>query len=111
MNRQQRRRAAAEQTKDQTSTRSEMTKPYFVFRRLHDIELEGGYILAGMLIIDIPKQTELNKQHDCLIKEIIQELVQRALFEMPHGAVIHARPSGSGRPWNADFKDEEAIKS
>jgi len=76
------------------------TYPLFVFGRRCDIELETGLILAGMLVVDIPKGTKLKRRHQRLVARIIQELLQHAQSgQMPHDALIHgwqdARPSNA----------------
>ena len=49
--------------------------PAFVFERRSDIELETGLILAGDLVIDIPKHVQLEERHQRLIMENIVGLL------------------------------------
>ena len=63
--------------------------PIFVFARRRDIELEGGYILAGNLVIgDLPKQAKPNQE-------------KQAQGRRAHTASDKARPSGT-RPGRDD---------
>jgi len=48
--------------------------PDFVFERRRDIELECDFVLAGMLLTDVPKGGKLNKSDDELIRQIISQL-------------------------------------
>ena len=58
-----------------------MTKsvtPAFVFARRPDIEHQGGLLLAGILVVDLPKAPKENKRNMRLVEEIVQELIERA---------------------------------
>jgi hypothetical protein len=58
-----------------------MTKrvvPAFVFLRRSDIEQQGGLLLAGILVVDLPKAAKENKRNMRLAEEIVQELTERA---------------------------------
>jgi hypothetical protein len=58
-----------------------MTKPVmpvFVFARRPVIEHHGGLLLAGILVVDLPKPAKENKRNMRLVEEIVQELIERA---------------------------------
>jgi hypothetical protein len=83
-----------------------MTKPVmpvFVFGRRRDIEIETGLILAGSLIVDIPKGTKKPKRrHQRMIGDILQQLIDSARSgRMPDDAMVYGWPGGI-RPPNAD---------
>ena len=79
--------------------------PAFIFNRRRDIELEAGFVLAGSLIVDIPKwakAAKLKRRHERLITNIIQQLTDMARSgQMPDDAIIYGWPGGI-RPPNAD---------
>ena len=55
-----------------------MTKPMmpsFVFARCPDIEHEGGFLLAGILVVDLPEADNRNMR---LVEDIVEELTERA---------------------------------
>jgi hypothetical protein len=86
------------------------TMPVFVFARRRDIERETGLILAGQLIVDIPKNTKPRRRHQRMIADIVQMLIARA-GEMPEDAMIVAWP-GEHRPANAvDINDDALMAS
>jgi len=63
------------------ATTENMTKrvmPAFVFARRPDIEHQGGLLLAGILVVDLPKAAKENKRDMRLVEEIVQELTERA---------------------------------
>lgn len=37
--------------------------PAFVFDRRRAVELEAGFVLAGQLIVDLPKRPKLKARH------------------------------------------------
>jgi hypothetical protein len=76
--------------------------PVFAFARRRDIELEVGLILAGRLIVDIPKTTKPKRRHQRLIAEIVQRLTEGARSQqMPDNAIVYGWPNNR-RPANAD---------
>jgi hypothetical protein len=60
--------------------------PLFVFERRRDIELEAGFVLAGQLIIDIPKRPKPKRCHALLVERIVGELCARARESCPMGS-------------------------
>jgi hypothetical protein len=88
--------------------------PVFVFERRRDVELEAGYILAGDLVVNIPKpkpSDEIPAQAQRMTAAIIQKLI--GMFEsgrIPDDAILYGWPA-SGRPPNADqiISDDELI--
>ena len=52
------------------------TKPVFVFQRRPHIEREGGFTLAGQLVVDVPKEHADKKRSRKLIMSIVFELEQ-----------------------------------
>jgi hypothetical protein len=92
-----------------------MTKPImpaFIFGRRRDVELEAGFILAGQLIVDIPKGKKLNQREQQMITEIVQRLTAQAQSrQMPDDAIVCGWPGGS-RPANAaDVHDNALVES
>jgi|SRR6516225_4793229 hypothetical protein len=61
---------------DRKMTKAAM--PDFVFARRPDIEHQGGLLLAGILVVDLPKAPKENKRNMRLVEEIVQELTERA---------------------------------
>jgi hypothetical protein len=58
--------------------------PHFIFGRLPEIEREGGFTLAGMLVTDIPKTKKRpSKRDQMLIKSIIEALTDNVVSD-PH---------------------------
>jgi hypothetical protein len=75
--------------------------PVFVFFRRRHIELETGLILAGQLVVDIPRHRhKLSKRQDRLIANILRSLTAEA-ERMPDDAIIFGWPNGR-RPDDAD---------
>src|SRR5262245_56172408 len=83
-------------------TEDKRIMPVFVFFRSRDIELEVGLILAGTLIVDIPKATKLKRRHQRLVVKILQLLAESTRDQqMPDDGVAYGWPNGQ-RPANAD---------
>jgi hypothetical protein len=75
--------------------------PAFAFARRRDIEIETGMILAGNLIVDIPKGTKPKRKHQHRIGAIISTLVAEVhAGRMPDNAVMYGW-SGGRKPDNA----------
>ena len=83
--------------------------PVFVFIRHHDIELETNLVLAGHLIVDIPKRHKLSKKQQRMITELIKHL---AAENLPDDAIIYGWPNGR-RPVDADntINNDELMSS
>ena len=77
--------------------------PAFVFERRSDIELETGLILAGDLVIDMPKHVQLEERHQRLIMENIVGLLIKMTKsgEIPDNGIAFGWHDGR-RPANAD---------
>jgi hypothetical protein len=74
--------------------------PAFVFERRRDIELECGLLLAGMLTVDIPKNTKPKRRHRRMINDILAELlaIMRSR-QMPDATdLIVGWPGGFSQP-------------
>jgi hypothetical protein len=83
--------------------------PFFVFVRRRDIEREMGFILAGRLVIDIPKRKTPNRRQQRLINESVQELIEAAVSgQWPDGAVVYGWPGGC-KPTNAVDVNDDAV--
>jgi len=86
--------------------------PAFAFQRRRHVELEAGFILAGQLIVDIPKPKgtkKLKRRHQRLIEGIIQQLTARARSGlMPDDALVWGWHGGA-RPPNAVDTSNDAI--
>ena len=83
------------------SNDSELDQLLYVFERHHDIELEAGSVLAGILIIDLRRLveeagTDIAQQ---MISEIIMQLSKMAeAGQMPEVAQIFWWADGKDRP-------------
>jgi hypothetical protein len=76
--------------------------PVFVFARRRDIEVEAGLILAGDLIVDIPKTEKPKRRHRQMVGDIISMLTADAQSgRMPDDAMIWGWPGGTP-PANSD---------
>jgi hypothetical protein len=85
------------------------TMPAFVFVRHADIERETGLILAGKLIVDIPKSTKPKGKHQRMIAKIVQQLIDHARSgQMPDNTFIYGWAGGS-RPANAVDVHDDAV--
>jgi hypothetical protein len=83
--------------------------PVFCFGRRSDIERETGLLLAGNLVVDIPKGMEKpTRKQQYMIAEIIQRLTAEARAgRMPADAVLYGWDGGR-KPDNA--ADDAAIE-
>jgi hypothetical protein len=60
------------------------TLPDFLFGRDHALEHQGGYVLAGKLVTNIPKsRRKLTPKENRLISQVIRTLVHEVAME-PH---------------------------
>ena len=76
--------------------------PLFVFARRRDVELEAGFILAGQLVVDIPRTTKPKRRDQRMVYAIVQKLTAAASAgEMPADAIVYGWRDGR-RPDNAD---------
>jgi hypothetical protein len=99
-------------------TDTTIVMPAFVFERSRHVELEAGFVLAGQLIVDIPKG-KLKGRHKRIVQGIIQRLTTEARSgRMPtdalvfgwHGAAKLAK-EGLARPPNAVDTSNDEIMS
>jgi hypothetical protein len=83
--------------------------PAWLFYRERHIELEGGFILAGRLTVDLPAKTKLKARNADRVAAIIEQLLtyQPPNNVLPDHAVIYGWHHGT-RPSNAD-NDEIMI--
>jgi hypothetical protein len=88
--------------------------PAFMFGRLRHIEIEAGLILAGTLVVDLPKDREPKRKQ----KRMVNEIVQRLTAAVQAGQITEDTTEIFGwrdgcRPDNADafVKSEEAKAS
>jgi hypothetical protein len=82
-------------------TKQDTIMPAFIFCRRRDIEIEAGFTLAGMLIVDIPKGKKMNKRRSRMVQGYVQALIENAQSgQMPDNAIIYGWPGGA-RPPNA----------
>jgi hypothetical protein len=90
-------------------TEEKPTMPFFVFWRRPDIEREADFILAGQLIVDIPKTKKPKRRQQRMIAEIVQRLTASAQSgQMPVDAVVYGW-SGGSRPANAVDVNDDAL--
>jgi hypothetical protein len=85
------------------------TMPVFVFDRRSDIECANDFLLAGQLIVDIPKYKELQRRDQQLIIEIIQELTKAAMLGQLPADTLAIGWLGGCRPANAVDTDNDAV--
>jgi len=91
------------------SAATDRVMPVFAFLRRRDIELELGLVLAGRLVVDIPKTTKPKRWDQRLIAEIVQRLSEGARTkQMPEDAVVYGWP-GNQRPANAVDVDNDEL--
>jgi len=85
------------------------TMPLFIFARRRDIERENGLILAGQMIVDIPKRKKPKRRQQQMIAEIVQRLTADARSgQMPDDAIAYGWPGGC-RPVDAVDVHNEAL--
>jgi hypothetical protein len=88
-----------------------MTKaifPMFAFEREHQVELENGFILAGHLIVDIPKDAR-GESDQRLVANIVHQLKTHAESgQMPKDALVFGWRDGA-KPANAVDTTDDAI--
>jgi hypothetical protein len=76
--------------------------PVFAFARRRDIELETGLLLAGQLVVDIPRTMKPGPQQQRMIAELAQRLSAAARAgEMPDECLAYGWRDNH-RPANAD---------
>jgi hypothetical protein len=81
----------------------ELDQLLFVFERHRDIELEAGYVLAGILVVDLPKpdrmSAKVRAEAQQMTSEIILQLSKMAASGyMPEDAKIFCWKDGKDRP-------------
>ncbi len=89
--------------------------PVFVFTRRSDIEIEAELILAGQLVVDIPKRAgaKMKRQHEEMVCSIIERLALLARAgRMPDNVVVYGWRNNF-RPPNADeyINDDKVMKA
>jgi hypothetical protein len=85
--------------------------PAFVFARRHDIELEAGFILAGMLIVDLPREVEeLTEDEQQMVAAIIRQLTDAAQSgRMAADALVYGWHGGRRPPDAVDTGNDEVM--
>jgi hypothetical protein len=84
--------------------------PAFAFGRRHDIELEVGLILAGQLVVDLPRGTEPTEDQQQMIGEIVRWLMEDAKSgRLPADAMVYGWHGGGGRPPDAVDTDNDEV--
>jgi hypothetical protein len=85
--------------------------PVYVFVRRRDFEIEAGFALAGILIVDIPESQKFQMEHSQKqkIQKIIGQLCAMARAgEMGDDAFIYGWPDGA-KPANAADVHDDAL--
>jgi hypothetical protein len=83
--------------------------PACVFIRRRDIELEAGLILAGQLVVDLPKNAGSTRHHQEMVASIIQGLLTEVRSgQIPDDAVVTGWHGGC-RPDNAVDVFDDAL--
>jgi hypothetical protein len=84
--------------------------PLFVFFRRREVEIEIGYTLAGLLIVDLPQGKKPKLRDERMITEIIQRICAQSKH-LPDDAEIYGWPSVP-KPPNADeITDNDELMS
>jgi hypothetical protein len=92
-------------------TDTSFVMPAFVFHRRRHVELEAGFILAGQLIVDIPKTKKPKERDRRMVMKIIQQLTAEAQSgRMPIDGLIFGWHGGV-KPPNAVDTNDDAIMS
>jgi hypothetical protein len=87
-----------------------LTMPLFVFQRRRHAEIEGGFTLAGQLVIDLPKQP--NREGQQIVAHIIRLLTDEAKSgRMPHDGLVVAWRGGRKPPNAADVYDDALMSA
>jgi hypothetical protein len=80
-----------------TSTTAEF--PAFVFERQHHVETEAGFVLARLLIVDLPESSKMSDEEVCLLGETVQQLGELAESgKMPDDAIVTGWRGGRKPP-------------
>ena len=90
--------------------------PAFMFERRSHVEHEAGFILAGQLVVDLPKGTEPTERHKRMVQDIINQLTAEARSGfMPADAVVCGWHGGTKPPnavdTNIDTNDDKIIRA
>ena len=103
------RRKAAGRYPATDSKQGERVTPIFVFMRRRDIEIETGIILAGRLVVDIPRGREPSQGERAMVGDIIQQLTTEAQAgRLPDDAIVDGWPEGRRPP---DAEADEIINN
>ena len=86
--------------------------PGFALQRRRHVELEANLLLAGQLIVDIPRALKETRGHRRMVKDIIRTLLEyRRSGTMPDDSMVFGWRDGK-RPANAvDVKNDEIMKA
>ncbi len=83
--------------------------PKFLFARRRDIELEAGFLLAGRLVVDMPKTTKPGGRRGRVVHNIIQSIYKLSQSgEMPDDAMVAGWRNGR-KPENAADIHDDAL--
>ena len=85
----------------------DVTFPYFVFHRRRDIEVECGLILAGLLLVNEPREKKMRKKLEQTIGQIIEQLTEVVAKDPNHGLIFGW--SGGRKPANAVDTSDDSI--
>jgi hypothetical protein len=86
--------------------------PIFAFLRRRDIELEGGYILAGNLVIgDLPKQAKQNKKNKRRVAALVQKLSDLARAGHDLGDMMFGWPDEADPSDRIDTNDDAVMSA
>jgi hypothetical protein len=83
--------------------------PAFVFARRRDIELDADFILAGMLIVNLPREVKKLDQQQ-MVAAIIRQLMDAAQSGRMAADALVCGWHGGRRPPNAvDISNDEVM--
>ena len=95
-----------------TTTNEQPIMPAFVFERRSHIEREAGFILAGHLIVDIPKTKKLRGRDQRMINQFIQRLTTDAQSgSMPADALVFGSHGDVKPPKAVDTKNDAIMSA
>jgi hypothetical protein len=86
--------------------------PAFVFQRHSHVEQEAGFILAGQLVVDLPKGTEPTERTKGMVQDIVNQLTAEARYGfMPADTVVCGWHGGAKPPNGVDIDNDDLMSA
>ena len=86
--------------------------PTFVFERQRHVEIEADFDLAGLLIVDLPKSAVLSDDEQCLVKQILNRLIElRQSDKLPDDVLLFGWRNGRKPPNAVNTKDSTLMSA